>query len=58
MSYFEEISHRNSRESIYLSIPTKDVPRVNSMKVKFFLVDENANGEKSFYITNEYQKAY
>lgn len=58
MSKFEDISHRNSRESIYLVIPTRDVSRVNTMKVKFFLVEENEQGEKSFYITNEYQRAF
>ena len=58
MSKFEDISHRNSRESIYLVIPTRDVSRVNTMKVKFFLVEENEKGEKSFYITNEYQRAF
>lgn len=58
MSNFEEVSHRNSREAIYLVIPAKEVPRVNTMKVRFFLVEENENNEKSFFITNEYQKVY
>lgn len=58
MSSFVDISHRNSREAIFLKIPTKDIARVNTMKVRFFLVDENKNGEKSFYITDEYQRAY
>lgn len=58
MSNFETITHRNAREAIYLMIPTKDIPRVNTMKVRFFLVEENEQKEKSFYITNEYQKVY
>lgn len=58
MSTFKAVSHRNSREYVYLKIPTKDIPRVNTMKVKFFLVEVNEKGERSFYITNEYSKAY
>lgn len=58
MSSFEDVSHRNCREAIYLKIPTKDVPRVNTMKVEFFLVDDNVKNEKAFYITNEYQRAF
>ena len=54
MSDFEEITHRSCREEIFLKIPTKDIPRVNTMKVRFMLVEENTKGEKSFYITNEY----
>ncbi len=58
MSDFEEIAHRNCREAIYLKIPTKDIPRVNTIKLRFVFVEENNKGEKSFYITNEYTRAY
>ncbi len=58
MSDFEDITHRSCREAIFLKIPTKDIPRVNTMKVRFVLVEENTKGEKSFYITNEYSRAY
>ena len=58
MSNFKSISHRLAQEAIFIKIPTKDIPRVNTMKVRFMLVEENTKGEKSFYITNEYSKAY
>ena len=59
MSDFEETSERQSRKSIFLMIPTKDISRVNTMKVQFFLVEEDSTTkEKSFYITNEYSRAY
>lgn len=58
MSSFKSISHRLAQEAIFIKIPTKDIPRVNTMKVRFFLVEENKKGEKSFYITEEYQRAY
>lgn len=57
-SDFRSISHRLAREAIYIKIPTKDIPRVNTMKIRFFLVEENKKGEKSFYITDEYQRVY
>lgn len=58
MSSFKDISHRDCRESIYLKIPTKEVSRVNTMKIRFFLVETNSRGEKSFFITDEYSRAY
>lgn len=58
MSSFKDISHRDCREAIYLKIPTKEISRVNTMKVRFFLVETNSRGEKSFFITDEYSKAY
>ena len=59
LSDFKGIANRSSQKALFLFIPTKDVERVNSMKVKFFLVEEDENTkEKSFYITNEYIRAY
>lgn len=59
MSEFSGISNRNSQKALYLFVPSKDVERVNTMQVKFFLVKEDSTtNEKSFYITNEYMRAY
>lgn len=58
MSDFQGLSHRNCRELIYLKVPTKDISMVHTMKIRFFLVETNSKGEKSFYITDEYSRAY
>lgn len=59
MSEFSGISNRSSQKALYLFIPSKDVERVNTMQVKFFLVKEDeTTREKSFYITNEYIRAF
>lgn len=58
MSEFSGISNRSSQKALFLFIPSKDVERVNTMQVKFFLVKEDEDTqEKSFYITNEYIRA-
>ncbi len=58
MSSFEALAPRLTQHAVFLFIPKKDIERVNTMKVKFFLVEENSNREKSFFITNEYSRAY
>ncbi len=58
MKSFKETTYRLSQKAIYLFIPKKDIERVNTIRVRFYLVEENAKAEKSFYITNEYSRAY
>lgn len=59
MTDFSGLIPRGAQRALYLKIPKKDISRVSTLKVQFFIVEEDEKTkEKSFYITNEYSRAY
>ena len=56
---FGDKIYRQSRRALYLKIPKKDVSRVNTFNVSFFIIEKTNSGKVEYaYITNEYNRTY
>lgn len=56
---FEKKIYKDCEDELYLKIPKKDISKVNTLNVSFFVLSENNKSQLDYvYITNEYTKTF